>query len=111
QLVHRGVDVTTLPERRLRALRRDVQVVFQDPYSSLDPRMAVGDLIAEGLKAHRIGDREERRARVAALLEDVGLDPAVARRTPAQFSGGQRQRIAIARALATNPSVVIADEP
>ncbi|MGW3183440.1 dipeptide ABC transporter ATP-binding protein [Kitasatospora sp. NPDC001119] len=90
---------------------REVQLVFQDPYSSLNPRMTAGQIIAEPLIAHRLGDREQRAARVAELLEQVGLDPAVADRHPRAFSGGQRQRIGIARALAPEPSVLVCDEP
>ncbi|MFE4970827.1 ABC transporter ATP-binding protein [Kitasatospora sp. NPDC056651] len=94
-----------------RSPQRDVQLVFQDPYSSLNPRMTAGQIIAEPLIAHRLGDREQRAARVAELLEQVGLDPAAADRHPRAFSGGQRQRIGIARALAPEPSVLICDEP
>ncbi|RKT19292.1 peptide/nickel transport system ATP-binding protein [Streptomyces sp. 1114.5] len=90
---------------------REVQLVFQDPYSSLNPRMTAGQIIAEPLIAHGLGGREQRAARVAELLEQVGLDPATADRHPRAFSGGQRQRIGIARALAPEPSVLICDEP
>ncbi|MGW1177282.1 ABC transporter ATP-binding protein [Kitasatospora sp. NPDC002543] len=94
-----------------RAPGRDIQLVFQDPYSSLNPRMTAGQIIAEPLIAHRLGDREQRAARVAELMAQVGLDPATADRHPRAFSGGQRQRIGIARALAPEPSVLICDEP
>src|SRR5207244_10131492 len=92
-------------------LRRNLQIVFQDPYSSLDPRLAVGRSIEEPLSAHGIDTRRGRRARVRALLEEVGFDPALANRYPHEFSGGQRQRIAIARAIALRPKLVVCDEP
>jgi len=106
-----GEDLAGLPAARLRALRRRMQVVFQDPYLSLDPRRRVGEQIADGLHIHGPERGAAIGERVAALLRQVGLDPDHARRLPHEFSGGQRQRIAVARALATRPDFVVADEP
>jgi oligopeptide/dipeptide ABC transporter ATP-binding protein len=105
-----GRDLLAAKGEALRAMRREMQIVFQDPYSSLDPRATVGDSIAEGMRAHGI-PRSKRQARVDEVLALVGLEPYHARRYPHQFSGGQRQRIGIARALAVSPRFLVADEP
>ena len=106
-----GEDLLALSERALRRRRRDMQLVFQDPFASLDPRFTIRRTLEEPFIVHGVGSRAERRARIEALLDQVGLDPAAADRYPHEFSGGQRQRIAIARAIALRPRLVVADEP
>jgi len=111
RIIYRGMDITSLKGRELKQLRKDIQIIFQDPFASLDPRMTVGTILTEPFKIHKIGNTKTQKQRITDLLELVGLNKDAYNRYPHEFSGGQRQRIGVARAIALEPNLIIADEP